>query len=152
MWIYSCKHDLSDTNVELEPSRAREKKKESRDKRYGRRERIPNARCAYAFPTLPPSSSHAADTHILPRLTRVRCAERDSRADGSVDGTGWFVLACPSTYRRTRMKASLRSWSCERITSAAVPPTIPAHLRLHAGDTRTPKGGYIRCRTRASIH
>ncbi|KAJ7821997.1 hypothetical protein B0H14DRAFT_3471054 [Mycena olivaceomarginata] len=43
------------------------------------------------------------------------------------------------------MKASLRSWSCERITSAAVPATVPTPLRLHAGDARTPKGGYIRC-------
>ncbi|KAJ7300954.1 hypothetical protein DFH08DRAFT_996544 [Mycena albidolilacea] len=42
-----------------------------------------------------------------------------------------------------RLDESLRSCSCERITSAAVLATVPAPLRLHAGDARTPKGGYM---------
>jgi hypothetical protein len=42
------------------------------------------------------------------RTSIVRCAERDDRVDGSVDGTGWFVLTCPSTYGRPRLRRGVR--------------------------------------------
>jgi hypothetical protein len=60
--------------------------------------------------------------------TRTPCRRR-ARPYVSMDGQAVRPgRTSAGSCTRTHMKASLRSWSCERITSTAAPPTVPAPI------------------------